>query len=77
MDNEAAARLKFDRRLAQRRNWVEREELENELASLPDCADKIDDGEAPAGAEVPAAPEFASPPVAPANREFGGGNSEA
>jgi hypothetical protein len=77
MDNEATARLKFDRRLAQRRNWVEREELENELASLPDCADKIGDGEAPAGVEAPAAPEFASPPVAPANREFGGGNSEA
>jgi len=77
MDNEAAARLKFDRRLAQRRNWVELEELENELASLPDSADKIDDGEAPAGGEAPAAPEFSSPPVDPANREFGGGTPEA
>ena len=41
MDNESIARLKFDRRLASRRNWVEPEELEQELASLPDAADKV------------------------------------
>ena len=76
MDNEATARLKFDRRLAQRRDWVDGEELDNELASLPDCADKIDDGGGEAAA-APEAPEFVAPPVAPAHREFGGGNPEA
>jgi hypothetical protein len=41
MDNESTARLKFDRRLATRRGWVEPDELEQELASLPDAADKM------------------------------------
>jgi hypothetical protein len=41
MDNESTARLKFDRRLATRRDWVEPDELEQELASLPDAADKM------------------------------------
>ena len=76
MDNEAAARLKFDRRLAQRRNWVEAEELENELASLPDCADKVLVVEHFAAAEAPAVPVFSSRPVVPADRAFGGGNPE-
>ena len=33
MDNEAAARLKFDRRMSKRGGWVEDEELAKELAS--------------------------------------------
>ena len=41
MDNESTSRLKFDRRLATRRGWVEPDELEQELASLPDAADKM------------------------------------
>lgn len=41
MDNDSTARLKFDRRLARRQGWVESEEFEQELASLPDAADKI------------------------------------
>ena len=41
MDNESTSRLKFDRRLANRRDWVQPEELEEELASLPDAADKM------------------------------------
>lgn len=41
MDNESTARLKFDTRMVRRRGWVEPEELEQELASLPDVSDKI------------------------------------
>jgi hypothetical protein len=54
MDNEATARLKFDRRLASRRGWVEPEELEQELASLPDASDKIQEvGEEPQAKPAP------------------------
>lgn len=33
--------LKLDRRLIERREWIEPAELERELAALPDVADKI------------------------------------
>lgn len=73
MDNEAAARLKFDSRLAGRRSWVDPEELASELASLPDCSDKIE----PAGSSEPPAASPSSPePPTPADPELGGGNPE-
>jgi len=84
MDNEAAARLKFDRRLADREGWVDTEELENELEALPDCTDKIaDPSEEPARPAAPAAPQAASvaspapeAAVTPLGTAFGGGNAE-
>ena len=62
MDNESTSRLKFDKRLANRRGWVEPAEFEQELASLPDVADKIlpVSDEPPAQAKAPVAPETGS-----------------
>ena len=83
MDNEAAARLKFDRRMANRGGWVEDEELANELASLPDCTDKIaDPSEEPSAPAQPAAPQAAAPPEAeaplsPLGAPLGGGNADS
>jgi len=65
MDKESIAALKFDVRMARRREWVDPEELEQELASLPDCADKIqeptDDSAAPAAADSSPSPDSAPP----------------
>ena len=41
MNNESIAKLRVDRRLHRRRDWIGREELERELDALPDVADKI------------------------------------
>lgn len=41
MNLEDERRLKFDRRLANRRGWVSPEELSAEIASLADASDKI------------------------------------
>jgi len=41
MDLEAERKLKFDRRLRERWGWISDAELEAELASLPDAADKM------------------------------------
>jgi hypothetical protein len=51
MDRESMRRLRLDRRLIRRPGWVSEEELERELAALPDASHKI----APVGGE-PAAP---------------------
>jgi uncharacterized protein YidB (DUF937 family) len=48
--------LKFDRRLLRRRGWVDQEELEKELADLPDVSDKAQ----PQGEEL--SPEPEAPP---------------
>jgi hypothetical protein len=40
MDYDHTRRLKFDRRLMRRRGWVDSEELEKELADLPDVSHK-------------------------------------
>ena len=47
MDRESMRRLRLDRRLIRRRGWVPEEELESELAALPDVSHKI----APVGGE--------------------------
>ena len=69
MNNESIAKLRVDRRLHRRRDWIGREELERELDALPDVADKIrppGEDEVSAGG---AAPEAGAPisdsPVAP------------
>ncbi|MCS5635083.1 MAG: hypothetical protein NZ990_01080 [Myxococcota bacterium] len=41
MNLEAERKLKFDRRMQGRPGWASEEELEVELASLPDCSAKI------------------------------------
>jgi hypothetical protein len=41
MDPKSMERLKFDRRLIRRRNWISKDELERELAALPDASDKV------------------------------------
>lgn len=38
MDRESVERLRFDRRLKRRRDWVSDEALEEHLASLPDVS---------------------------------------
>lgn len=53
MNRNALAQLRLDRRLIRRRGWIDSEELERELAALPDAAAKV--STQPAG-ERPAAP---------------------
>lgn len=61
MNLEAERKLKFDRRLQTRSGWIDKTELESELAALPDAADKIHVPEE----EPEAAPaESAEPPAA-------------
>ena len=55
--HDSIQKLRLDRRLLGRRGWVSEQELERELASLPDVADKAvplgsdADDAGPAGAE--------------------------
>ena len=57
MENRAQRLLRLDRRLLDRRGWISREELERELAALPDVSDKIQPEES---AEVDSPGDFAS-----------------
>jgi hypothetical protein len=41
MDRDAMERLRLDRRLIRRRGWMAKEDLDRELAELPDVSDKI------------------------------------
>ena len=41
MIEPALRKLRLDRRLLDRRGWISPEELERELAALPDVADKF------------------------------------
>ncbi len=50
MDLKSLDRLKLDRRLSRRRNWISSDELRRKLDALPDVADKaapieVDEGE--------------------------------
>ncbi len=51
MNIEAERKLKFDRRMEGRRGWASEEELQAELASLPDSADKIGSDEEESNSE--------------------------
>jgi len=51
MERDSTRKLRLDRRLIGRRGWLPKEELERELAALPDVSHKI----APVGGE-PSAP---------------------
>ncbi len=41
MDRRSTSKLKLDKRLIRRRGWISKEELERELAALPDVSAKI------------------------------------
>jgi len=41
MDRDATSKLRLDRRLTSRREWISPEDLERELEALPDVAAKI------------------------------------
>jgi hypothetical protein len=45
MNLEAERKMKFDRRMEGRPGWASEEELQAELASLPDSVDKVSDGD--------------------------------
>lgn len=57
MDRNSTKRLRLDQRLIRRRGWISSDELERELAALPDAASKATalEESAPAGGE-PASP---------------------
>jgi len=64
MVHDYTRRLKFDRRLLRRRGWVDPEELEKELADLPDVSHKaqsLGEGEEPS-------PEPEEPPSQEVNQ---------
>ncbi len=77
MDRESVERLRFDRRLSSRRDWVEQTDVDAHLEALPDVSDKMTtaaeleaeeeaaranaDTEAPAATSEPAAPTFGGP----------------
>jgi len=42
MNPEIMDKLRLDRRLHTRRDWISKEDLEKELAALPDVSEKID-----------------------------------
>lgn len=51
MDRESMEKLKLDRRLIRRRNWISPEELQRELDALPDVSHKVATVEEPGEAE--------------------------
>lgn len=55
MSRDPKNELKFDRRLTRRRRWVSQDELDDELARLPDVGDRAEpvpypgEGDSPSG----------------------------
>jgi len=52
MDPDSLRNLRLDRRLHRRRGWISNEDLDSELAALPDASDKVqppeeDDADSP------------------------------
>lgn len=68
--SDSARNLRFDRRLARRRDWITPEELEQELSDLPDVSAKIQPPEdepneaAAAPAQTPSPGDGSADPVA-------------
>ncbi len=61
MDRDTLSKLRLDRRLIRRRDWIAAEDLERELDALPDVSDKI----APAQESAPeSGPEEGTQPEA-------------
>jgi hypothetical protein len=67
MDQESMKKLRLDRRLAHRRGWIASEQLERELAALPDVSDKIEPGERESAGEEERRSGDAEPPAASTN----------
>ncbi len=57
MDRKSLDRIRLDRRLIRRRNWIPANELRRELDALPDVTDKV----APVESEDEATPEPPQP----------------
>ena len=57
MDRKSLDRIRLDRRLIRRRNWIPANELSRELDALPDVTDKV----APAESENEATTEPPQP----------------
>ena len=75
MDRESVERLRFDRRLARRRDWVDGQEVDQYIESLPDVSDKMTTAaELEAEAEADSAPESpaSGSEAAAATESFGG-----
>lgn len=64
MDTRTQRRLRLDRRLTDRRGWIASEDLERELAALPDVSEKAVVADAEEAGSATRAPEDAggSPP---------------
>jgi hypothetical protein len=78
MDRESVNRLRFDRRLEQRRGWVEDADKAAYIENLPDVTDKMtrgaDEPEEADSTDAQSAPEPAA--VEPGPGFVGGGQSE-
>ena len=72
---DGKTQLRLDRRLAQRRGWISPEELEKELAALPDVAEKAEMVDLP-GSSAEAEPEpagFTAEPIPGSTPDTDGG----
>jgi len=61
MNRDSMKALRFDRRMLQRRGWITHEELEQQLSSLPDAANKVKAGEEESSTPAPDAPAGGGP----------------
>lgn len=82
MDDESKRTMRLDRRLTTRPGWIPADELEREIAALPDVADKIDRQEDPPSGEdaseatgsfLHRSDEISSPPSSEDSGRPGGG----
>ena len=73
MDRESVERLRFDRRLASRRDWVDSSDRDAYLESLPDVAEKMTTAaELEAEEEAASGEEPAAAAPEPVTSSFGG-----
>ncbi|MGI9592856.1 MAG: hypothetical protein ACR2P8_15920 [Myxococcota bacterium] len=61
MNRDSMKALRLDRRLLRRRGWISPEDLEEQLASLPDVSDKMQLVDVAGDAPAPEAPEPGDP----------------
>jgi hypothetical protein len=78
MDRESVDRLRFDRRFANRRDWVEASDRDAFVESLPDVSGKMTtaaelEAEKEAAAPVESSPEPAAEPTFGGPTSVGGG----
>jgi hypothetical protein len=66
MERGSMEKLKFDKRLARRRDWVDQSELSSHVDALPDVADKCWKEEQEAEGSTPEANPEATPEATPA-----------